>query len=183
MSSRHGDPDDDAGTVRIRHAEQADVLSVFRIEKRCFPQPWPFASFERFLDEPGFLVAVDDEGSVLGYVVADVTPNYGRDLGHVKDIAVHPDYQGRGIGTRLLTRGLETLAGQGASVVKLEVRESNAGARKLYREFGFDAMRSVPGYYADGEAAVVMTLAVEEWQRDRETRRSPGVQAAGDTDL
>lgn len=154
------------GSVSIRAAEQADLLSVFRIEKQCFTQPWPFASFERFLGEPGFLVAADEDDAVLGFVVADVTPNYGRDLGHIKDIAVHPEMQGEGVGSRLLTRALETLAAEGAETVKLEVRESNERAQALYRRFGFRAMRAVPGYYGDGEAAVVMTMDLDAWFAD-----------------
>ncbi|PSQ34170.1 ribosomal-protein-alanine N-acetyltransferase RimI [Halobacteriales archaeon QS_9_70_65] len=47
--------------TEVREAVRADLLEVFRIEKRSFAQPWPYAAFEGFLGEPGFLVA-DDEG-------------------------------------------------------------------------------------------------------------------------
>lgn len=47
--------------VTIRPAERADLLAVHRIEREAFPQPWPFDAFDRFLDAPAFLVAVDDE--------------------------------------------------------------------------------------------------------------------------
>lgn len=157
--------DTDADRVAIRQAERADLLSVYRIEKACFDQPWPFSAFERFVGETAFLVAVRG-GTIVGYVVADTTPNYGRDLGHVKDIAVRPDAQGRGIGRRLLERALVSLAVDGASVVKLEVREGNDRAQALYRDVGFESMRRVPRYYGDGEAALIMVLDVPEW-RDR----------------
>ena len=163
---RPPDPDvSDLDRVRIRHVEQADLLSVFRIEKACFPQPWPFSAFEQFLDEPGFLVAATDTDEVLGYVVSDVTPNYGRDIGHVKDLAVHPGTRGRGIGRRLLDRALRTLSAEGAMLVKLEVREGNDPARSLYRDVGFRKLRRVRGYYEDGEDAVMMVLDVPEWRR------------------
>jgi ribosomal-protein-alanine N-acetyltransferase len=162
-------PDPDASNldrVRIRRVEQADLLSVFRIEKRCFPQPWPFAAFEQFLDEPGFLVATGgDEGDVFGYVVSDVTPNYGRDIGHVKDLAVHPGARGHGIGRRLLERALSTLAAEGAMLVKLEVRAGNDVALDLYRDVGFENLREIRGYYEDGENALMMVLDLAEWGR------------------
>ena len=142
--------------VTIRQAERADLLAVVRIENASFPQPWPYDAFETFLGEPAFLVAETAEGRIAGYVVADVTPNYGRDIGHVKEVAVHPECRGSGIGSNLITRALTILASDGAQSVKLEVRASNDGAKRLYRRFGFEPLRRVPRYYDDGEDAIVM---------------------------
>ncbi|MFC6719473.1 ribosomal protein S18-alanine N-acetyltransferase [Natrialbaceae archaeon GCM10025810] len=154
-------PDPEASDeVTIRRAERADLLSIVRIENASFPQPWPFSAFETFLGEPGFQVAVDDDGGVAGYVVADVTRTFGRALGHVKDVAVHPDRRGTGVGSALLGRTLVVLAGEGASSAKLEVRESNDGAKRLYRRFGFVELRRVPDYY-DDEDAIVMLRKLE----------------------
>ncbi|WP_436346110.1 ribosomal protein S18-alanine N-acetyltransferase [Natronorubrum sp. FCH18a] len=139
----------------IRPAERADLLAVTRIENESFAQPWPYDAFDRFLGEPGFLVALE-EGEVAGYIVADVTQTFGRNLGHVKDIAVHPDSRGAGVGTVLLSRALAVLTAHGADSVKLEVRRSNDGAKRLYREFGFEPLRFVPDYYGDDEDAIVM---------------------------
>ncbi|ELZ34095.1 (SSU ribosomal protein s18p)-alanine acetyltransferase [Halogeometricum pallidum JCM 14848] len=149
--------------VTVRRVERADLLDVLRIEKRCFTEPWPYAAFESFLDEPGFLIA-EREGSVLGYVVADVMPNHGRDIGHIKDLAVAPEARGLGLGRRILRRGLLSLSFSGAAVVKLEVRVENEPALSLYREVGFDPARRVPSYYADGEDAYLMVLDLSEWQ-------------------
>lgn len=144
----------------IRPAERADLLAVVSIEKASFPQPWPYDAFERFVDEPGFLVA-QQNGAVAGYVVADVTHTIGRSLGHVKDIAVHPSHRGCGVGSALLSRSLAVLAAHGADSVKLEVRQSNEGAKRLYRRFGFEPLRLVTGYYADDEDAIVMIRRLE----------------------
>jgi ribosomal-protein-alanine N-acetyltransferase len=135
-------------------------LAVYRIEKTSFPQPWPFAAFEGFLGEPGFLVATVN-GRVVGYVVADTVPNAGRTLGHVKDIAVHPDYRGRGIGAQLLGSALTVMREKRASRVKLEVRESNDSAIRLYRRFGFQFRRTLPRYYDDGEDAYVLVSELQ----------------------
>ena len=153
----------DGAELTIREADRADLLAVFRIEKAVFPQPWPFASFEQFLGNRGFLVAVQD-GAVVGYAIADVRSNHGRDLGHLKDIAVHPEAQGEGVGRALLRRVLFTLAVAGAAVVKLEVREDNDVAQSLYEDVGFERVRRVPAYYDDGEDAYVMVLDVDDWR-------------------
>src|SRR6056297_1877269 len=145
----------EAEGIAIRPVEEADLLAVFRIEKASFDQPWPFSAFERYLDEPTFLVA-DDGTKVVGYVVADLMPNHGRALGHVKDVAVHPSRRGEGIGTKLLERVLAGLRTRGAHSVKLEVRESNETAIAMYRSFDFQYLRTLPHYYNDGEDALVM---------------------------
>ena len=149
--------------VRVRPAERADLVSVVRIERASFPQPWPYDVFARYLDRPGFLVAVDPEadptvgdgsvGGVVGHVVADRVRDAGRTLGHVKNLAVHPDRRGEGVGSTLLSEALSVLS---PAAVKLEVRESNDAARSLYGRFGFRPVKRMPRYYDDGEDAVVM---------------------------
>ncbi|AGB38267.1 ribosomal protein S18-alanine N-acetyltransferase [Natronococcus occultus] len=151
-------PGDDE--ITIRPAERADLLAVVRIEQASFSQPWPYDAFERFLGEPGFLVATEPTGAVAGYVVADVNRQYGRNRGHVKDIAVRPDSRGDGVGSALLSRIVAVLLSHGADSVKLEVRESNDPAKRLYRQFGFEPLRRVPGYY-DDEDAIVMVRKLE----------------------
>ncbi|WP_436936081.1 ribosomal protein S18-alanine N-acetyltransferase [Halovenus marina] len=143
---------------RIRQAERADLLAVHRIERAVFPQPWPFGAFERYLGEPGFLVA--EGSSLLGYVVADTVTAHGRALGHVKDLAVHPDCRREGIASHLLTRAFSVLDGQGARSVKLEVRETNDQAQHLYREHGFSYRRTVPEYYDDDEDALIFVRSL-----------------------
>ena len=145
----------DTPAPTVREAVKADLLAVYRIEKASFPQPWPFAAFQRYVEKPTFLVAEFGAG-VVGYIVADSVPNHGRPLGHVKDLAVHPDQRGQGVGTTLLRRALGAMRAQGVAEVKLEVRESNETARRLYESFGFDHRRTVPRYYDDGENALVM---------------------------
>jgi ribosomal-protein-alanine N-acetyltransferase len=159
-------PEDTASPV-IREAVRADLLTVFRIEQASFPQPWPFTAFERFLDEPAFLVAESpsgpcperagtDDDCVVGYVVADTILDHDHRLGHVKDLAVAERRRGEGIGRRLLDRALTVLARAGANSVKLEVRKNNETARSLYESFGFVHHRTIPNYYSNGEDALVL---------------------------
>lgn len=164
--------------VRVRQAVEADLLAVLRIERASFDQPWPFAAFERYLGEDGFLVATADAGAtaddayrfdegdasgerVVGFVVATLVPNHGRPFGHVKDVAVHPEHRGEGVGRRLLTRALGVLEVHGAHSVKLEVRESNDAAVSLYADFGFEHFRTVPRYYEDGEDALILVVDLD----------------------
>ena len=167
-------PVDGGRAIRVRQAVQADLLAVLRIERASFDQPWPFPAFERYLGEPGFLVADEDDRetggaderglqtpNVVGYVVADLIPNHGRPLGHVKDIAVHPDRRGKGLGAKLLERALTVLDDRGARSVKLEVRASNDRAVSLYADYGFEYLRTMPRYYDDGEDALILVVDLD----------------------
>ena len=149
----------------VRRVERSDLLAVMRIEQICFSDPWPYDAFERFVDEPTFLVA-ERGGTVAGFVIADVTPNHGRDIGHIKDLAVRPDARGEGIGRALLRSALARLRGIGVAVVRLEVRENNEAARALYADEGFKPIRRVSRYYRDGEDALVLLIDLAEWVTD-----------------
>jgi ribosomal-protein-alanine N-acetyltransferase len=138
----------------VRRATEADLEGVHAVERAAFPQPWPYAAFERHLDAPGFLVA--DDGGVAGFVVATATPNHGAPLGHVRDLAVRAERRREGIGGALLRAALARLDRTGVERTKLEVRRDNEGARALYDSFEFTPTRVVPRYYDDGEDAVVM---------------------------
>lgn len=61
----------------------------------------------------------------------------GRALVNIHDISVIPEYQGRGIGKRLL-QAVEDAARERAAVkITLEVLEGNDRAQKAYKAFGF----------------------------------------------
>ena len=146
--------------LTIRPVERADLLEIYRIERASFPQPWPYSVMERHLEAAAFFVAIDEnrEDRLAGYVIAD-DPGFG--VGHVKDLAVHPDRRGEGIGRTLLERALATLDTLGTRRTRLEVRESNGPAQSLYRSCGFRDARIIAGYYEDGEDALVMIRSVD----------------------
>lgn len=78
------------------------------------------------------------------------------DEGHVLDVAVAPAWRCHGIASALLVELQARLVERGAGGVTLEVRPSNVAARSLYRRLGFVDEGRRPGYYPDGEDAVLM---------------------------
>ncbi len=61
-----------------------------------------------------------------------------------------------GIATDLLERVSRDGQALGAATVTLEVRAGNAAAIELYRGLGLDEVGPRPGYYSDGEDALIM---------------------------
>jgi ribosomal-protein-alanine N-acetyltransferase len=131
-----------------------DLDAVMAIESISYPKPW---TREHFIDEMlspfAFpTVALDSEGRIAGYVC----PTLLFDEAEIRNVAVHPDFRGLGIGQMLVRRVLDECREREASTVGLEVRLSNTAARELYRQLGFVETGSRPKYYENGEDAILM---------------------------
>jgi ribosomal protein S18 acetylase RimI-like enzyme len=61
----------------------------------------------------------------------------------ISNVAVHPDWQGRGIGRALMEASLDFAEAYGASWVVLQVRDHNRVARQLYESLGFASIGQV----------------------------------------
>lgn len=70
-------------------------------------------------------------------------------------IAVLPEARGQGLGRDLLRACQDHLGREDIHTLHLEVRVSNAPARKLYQALGWKETGLRPKYYRDGEDAVL----------------------------
>jgi len=78
----------------------------------------------------------EQDGRVVGNVTATPeNPATGRWF--VSNVAVHPAFQGRGIGRRLMEATLEGIRRRRGRCVVLQVRTDNEPAQRLYRRLGF----------------------------------------------
>ncbi len=73
-----------------------------------------------------------------------------RPLINVHDLAVLPQFRGRGVGRLLLDAVVQKARALGCCRVTLEVQEANARARALYQEAGFG-----PALYGEPAAAAL----------------------------
>jgi [ribosomal protein S18]-alanine N-acetyltransferase len=134
---------------------------VLEIERLSFAQPWSLASFRRelSLSFSRLMLAVTDEdgesgGTIVGYLCRWLVAGES----HILNIATHPDYRCRGVGTALMAEAVAEARARHVSLMILEVRRSNLEARRLYRKFGFEERRLRRNYYGPGEDALVMEL-------------------------
>jgi len=74
-------------------------------------------------------------------------------------IAVDPGRRGEGLGRLLLEACQEDLAIEGMPHLFLEVRVSNLPAIRLYETCGWTSCGRRPGYYPDGEDALLFQRA------------------------
>ncbi|KAF8914181.1 acyl-CoA N-acyltransferase [Gymnopilus junonius] len=117
---------------------------------------WPSISF----------VAEDHKGRIVGYILAKMdeeTPEGEETQGHVTSISVLRSYRRLGLAKKLMVQSQEAMAQiYRASYVSLHVRKSNRAALSLYKDtLGFTVKDIEKGYYADGEDAYAMRLALK----------------------
>lgn len=141
-------------SIKIRQMTLDDLDNIMEVEQLSFSVPWSRESFEgEVLQNKAavYLVAQCDD-RVIGYVGVWLI----IDEGHITNVAVHPAFRNKGIGKKLLKTMIEFSNNLNITKLTLEVRPSNAYALKLYEGFGFKPAGVRPGYYSNGEDAVIM---------------------------
>jgi ribosomal-protein-alanine N-acetyltransferase len=149
----------------VRPATSDDVPSLLRIEQQSDTAAhWnPRAYAALFADEAPIrktLVVTADTPSeeIRGFLIA-------RSIGdewEIENLVVAPEQRRQGIGAELLGVLLRELQAAGAQAVLLEVRESNAGARRLYERYGFILKGSRPRYYENpAETALLLRRTLQ----------------------
>jgi [ribosomal protein S18]-alanine N-acetyltransferase len=155
---------------RVTAMVDHDLPAVRAVERATFDDPWSEAGWRQELER-------DDrrwrtlhlDARVAGFAGLWLAP----DAAHVLRLAVEPRWWGRGLGGVLLDELLVAAEEADRPALTLEVRAANDAAIRLYRRRGFVSHGRRPGYYADGEDAVVLW---REPGRDGE-RPSDGVEA------
>jgi ribosomal-protein-alanine N-acetyltransferase len=93
------------------------------------------------------LALLADVDGVAGFVIArEVAGEW-----ELENIVVAPRLQGRGIGSALLGELCDRVRSAGGTKLLLEVRESNAAARRLYESQGFNVTGRRKNYYSNPE--------------------------------
>jgi ribosomal protein S18 acetylase RimI-like enzyme len=83
-------------------------------------------------------LAMDDETPVgIAVCFLGFSTFAARPLINIHDLAVLPDYRGRGVGRRLLEQVEAKGRARGCAKLTLEVRADNDRAQRLYRQVGF----------------------------------------------
>ena len=141
--------------MMVRKMTVNDLDEVMRIEMQSFSLPWSRSSYEGELNNPfATYLVIDADGEVAAYGGAWSVFEEGR----ITNIAVAPEYRGRGWGEELLLALEQEVRRRGASQFLLEVRPSNAAALHLYKKLGFLQCGIRKAYYSDNkEDALIMT--------------------------
>ena len=130
-------------TPFLRAMTADDLATVIAIEHSAYTHPWSEGILRDCL-RVGYNCWVCEVGrDIIGHAVMSVAIGEA----HLLNICVGPEWQGRGIGRRLLRRMLRIAREHDADTVFLEVRAANEAARALYESEGFGEIGRRRGYY------------------------------------
>lgn len=90
------------------------------------------------------------QDSLAGYILCF---EYKKTI-RVYSLAVSKNYQGQGIGKKLL----EYILNNTDKNISLEVNTNNLIAISLYQKLGFEINKQINNYYENGDAAYKMTI-------------------------
>ena len=157
------------GTYGLRKFAINDLASVTQINAACLPENYTDIFFvDLYRRNPETFVVAEQDGKVVGYIMCRIEMGLSSmslsgvvKKGHVVSVAVLPEYRRKRVGTALVTKAMEGMQMYGAKQFYLEVRVSNKPAIDLYQSFNFKVLRTIRGYYRDGEDAYVMSRSID----------------------
>lgn len=170
--------------LKSPQAEQLD--QVVEIDQQCLGGIWSLEGYQRELASPNTKLTIlsivgDEEGRrqeveerrLLSEQIIGIGCFWSiLEEAHITLLAIHPDYQGQGLGKLMLNALLKKAFDCKLERATLEVRASNQVALSLYEKFGFKiAGRRKRYYQKTGEDALILwrgDLPHPEFTRDLE---------------
>jgi ribosomal-protein-alanine N-acetyltransferase len=126
-------------SARLRTAHVSDLPELMELDNLAFEHIWHKSGSnisEALAQAASFTVAVVDN-KIVAYQWCEMFDRHA----HLTRLAVHPQYQGRGIGAQLLHQAITESLNMGADIITLNTQENNQRSQRLYQRFGFVSTR------------------------------------------
>jgi ribosomal protein S18 acetylase RimI-like enzyme len=141
----------------IRHAARADFPALLEIDQASFAGGIAYdeAELDYFMSRKGAeTLVLEEEGQIVAFLILEV--HRTRRFGTIVTLDVRETHRRKGYATDLLNRAEEILLDYGVEVYDLQVDVSNRPAMRFYRKHGFETVRTLRRYYANGNDAYLM---------------------------
>jgi ribosomal protein S18 acetylase RimI-like enzyme len=140
--------------VNIRKAKVSDISQLVELENASFDYDMLNRRNFHWMIKKGhsiFLV-LEYHSRLIGYGL--VLINSGTSLARLYSICTLKEFQGYGFASKLI-QALEgkSIEEEDCAYLRLEVKEDNLGAIKLYKKLGYTKFSVKKNYYDDGKAA------------------------------
>ncbi|MBN1330408.1 MAG: GNAT family N-acetyltransferase [Candidatus Heimdallarchaeota archaeon] len=156
-------------TIQIRYATIHDIDAIYSIEEKCFDESLRFEKnyfYYFLLGQKGeiFLVCEDisdpERKFILGFIIAFLNDELNYEIATLN---VHPKYQNKGIGSKLMIElenilipKLKKIGKLDEFVIELMVYENNLPAIHLYKRLGYKEIGQKENYYSKNRTGIHM---------------------------
>jgi len=120
-----------------------------RLMEQSLSEPYSIYTYRYFINNwPKLCWLAKVEEKIIGAVVCKLEPvmnpvKFPPKIskvpfrGYIAMLAVNPEYRGKGLGSELVIRAINTMKEYGGTEVILETEITNKGALRLYQKLGF----------------------------------------------
>ncbi len=121
--------------TQLRSAEPEDLPAIAKVDRLAFAPLWRLSAPEIW--QAMRMNTLARVALINGKAVAYQIGALHDDIGHLARLAVHPAYQGKGIGAALLHDFLRECQRLPVQTISVNTQRSNAPSQRLYERFGF----------------------------------------------
>lgn len=119
-------------------SDDTPLEELLAIDAAAFDEFWTFDEFgmTEAIDATGrssILIIRDGDGRAAGFAIV----GYGSAISYLQRVAVHPEWQGQGMGRSLIRVAARHARSAGAQVMLLNTQYDNRHAMRLYETEGF----------------------------------------------
>jgi ribosomal-protein-alanine N-acetyltransferase len=145
-------------TTRI--AALNDVPAILAVERQALRAAhWTPEQYLKLVDsDSGVVLVAEETGKLCGFACAKAVVGEWE----IGNVVVAAEFLRRGVASELIRGLIQRAQREAASVIRLEVRESNSPARTLYLRHGFQEEGRRRNYYqSPAEDAILYSLRLD----------------------
>jgi len=135
--------------IKIEDASIRLLDELYYIEKQCFSQEafskQEIAYLLTDYNSLSYIARINDQ--IAGFIIGRIDIERNQLFGHIVTIEVIAQYRRKGVAQKLLNEVETIVKSKGAKECRLEVRENNVMALKLYQKLGYKKIAKLENYY------------------------------------
>lgn len=135
--------------LKIEDASLKYLDKMVEIEKQCFTDE----AFSRqqisylLMDYNTVSLVAKVDSELVGFVILQLENQDDTVFGHIITLNVASKFRRKGVAQRMLLESESILRSRGITECRLEVRQDNSSALKLYETLGYVEIGLLEGYY------------------------------------
>jgi ribosomal-protein-alanine N-acetyltransferase len=141
----------------IRHAVSGDFSTLLEIDQASFTGGVAYDADELsyFMNRSGAeTLVLEENGRIVAFLILELHST--NRFGTIVTLDVRETHRRKGYGAQLLNRAEAILVDYGAEAYDLQVDVTNSVAISFYKKHGFQILRTLRRYYANGNDAYLM---------------------------